>query len=466
MKTTKLHMLARVTSGFLFACVLLSVCVGLLPQALFASAATTTIEQDKQNIKLMEETLAQLQQTASSAASAYEEALAAYESAELDILAAYDAKEALDKDILALQKEIDSTSALLAVYNEQVEYYSAAIAEKEAEIERRYAQFLERIRINYEESFTSYLHLVLASESFADLLYHVDVVASLLDYDKRVLASLDGAKKDLIEMQSTYQTMQYKAQETLNALSVRMPELEEKRAASETLLAELDQKLLELSQKKDATEEEKRLLDEEMKKLEAKIEAEEAEVEAKIRAEQERLRIEREKREEEERKRREEEEKQNQQNQGSSGTGNTQTTTPPKDDGTYMWPTPIAKNTYISSTYGYRTSPITGRQELHNGIDIPAPFGTNIYASRSGTVIIAEWHDSYGNYVVIDHGDGMSTLYAHNSKLLVKAGDTVAQGDVISLCGNTGDSRGNHLHFCVRKDGKPLDPLNYVTLRK
>lgn len=455
MKSSKLHTVTAVLTSILCVSLLLSVCIGILPKASLASAATT-IDEDRQSIKLMEETLAQLKQSSATASTAYEEALAAYESAELDILAAYEAKEALDKEIAALQKEIDSTSALLAVYNEQVEKYSVALVEKEAEIERRHAQFLERIRVNYEESFTSYLHLVLASESFADLLYHVDVVASLLDFDKRVLSSLDQAKKDLTEMQSTYQTMQYKAQETLSALAMRMPELEAKREESELLLVELDQKLLELSEKKDATEEEKRLLDEEMRKLEAKIEAEEAELEEKIRAEQERLRLEQEKREEEERKRREEEAKNNQ-NQGSSSTE-----TPPKDDGTYIWPTP-KKNNYISSYYGYRESPITGRQELHNGIDIPAPFGTNIYASRSGTVIISGWHNSYGNYVVIDHGEGMSTLYAHNSKLLVEVGDIVAQGDVIALCGNTGDSRGNHCHFCVRKNGKPLDPLDYVT---
>ena len=450
--SSKWHTVRGVCAGILAACMLLSVCIGILPHTVLTTAASTT-EEDRQSIKLMEETLAQLKQSSSSASNAYEEALAAYESAELDILAAYEAKEALDKDIIALQNEIDSTSALLAVYNEQVESYAHAIVEKEAEIERRHAQFRERIRVNYEESFTSYLHLVLASESFADLLYHLDVVASLLDYDKRMLSSLDGAKKDLLNMQSMYQTMQYKAQGILDDLTHRMPELEEKRAQSELLLAELDQKLIELSEKKDATEEEKRLLEEEMRKLEQKIDKEEAELEEKIRAEQERLRLER---EEEERKRREEEAKQNQGSSSSSGEKK------PVDDGTYIWPVPT-KHSYISSYYGYRESPITGKQELHNGIDIPAPFGTDIYASRGGTVIISGWHYSYGNYVVIDHGEGMSTLYAHNSKLLVKVGDVVEQGHVIALCGNTGNSRGNHSHFCVRKDGKPLDPLDYVT---
>ncbi|MBQ4055462.1 MAG: M23 family metallopeptidase, partial [Clostridia bacterium] len=127
--------------------------------------------------------------------------------------------------------------------------------------------------------------------------------------------------------------------------------------------------------------------------------------------------------------------------------------------GEFIWPVP--KNiTRISSYFGWRI--LWGRSDYHLGIDIPAAAGTDIYASNGGTVVTATWHYSYGYYVLIDHGGGFATLYAHNSRLLVKAGDVVEQGDVIAKMGTTGSSSGNHLHFEVRKNGKVQNPLNYV----
>ena len=98
----------------------------------------------------------------------------------------------------------------------------------------------------------------------------------------------------------------------------------------------------------------------------------------------------------------------------------------------------------------------------NQGIDIAAYGGSDIISVLSGTVITARWHDSYGYYVVVYHGDGLSTLYAHASKLLVKEGDYVSRGQVIALVGSTGSSTGNHLHFEVRINGETRDPLDYL----
>jgi len=125
-----------------------------------------------------------------------------------------------------------------------------------------------------------------------------------------------------------------------------------------------------------------------------------------------------------------------------------------------LWP--AQKGTYISSYYGNRMHPIYHVMRFHNGIDIPAPGGSNILAAADGKVITASYNSGYGNYVVVYHGNGYSTLYAHSSKLLVSVGQKVSRGDVIALVGTTGSSTGNHLHFEVLIDGSSRDPLNYL----
>ncbi len=121
--------------------------------------------------------------------------------------------------------------------------------------------------------------------------------------------------------------------------------------------------------------------------------------------------------------------------------------------------------TSISSPYGSRIHPISGKQSFHSGIDIPASQGTPIIATRSGTVTIATYNSSYGNYVEINHGDGTSSRYAHmmNGGILVKVGDTVRQGQIIGKVGTTGASTGNHLHFEIRIDGQTTNPTEYVS---
>lgn len=136
-----------------------------------------------------------------------------------------------------------------------------------------------------------------------------------------------------------------------------------------------------------------------------------------------------------------------------------------KDDGKlhFLWPAPAGK--YITSYYGNRIHPITGKWAMHTGIDIGAAGGTNILAAEDGVVVTVIYGETgYGYYVIVYHGDGYSTLYAHCSKILVKVGDQVRRGQVIALVGTTGSSTGNHLHFEVRLNGATKNPLDYVSL--
>jgi murein DD-endopeptidase MepM/ murein hydrolase activator NlpD len=125
--------------------------------------------------------------------------------------------------------------------------------------------------------------------------------------------------------------------------------------------------------------------------------------------------------------------------------------------GELVWPTSGAP----SSSYGYRTHPISGKRKLHAGIDIGAPTGQKIVAATDGLVLSAGWRGGYGLAVVIDHGGGVATLYAHQSRLGVSEGDIVASGQTIGYIGTTGYSTGPHLHFEVRVDGTPVDPMDW-----
>lgn len=116
----------------------------------------------------------------------------------------------------------------------------------------------------------------------------------------------------------------------------------------------------------------------------------------------------------------------------------------------------------LSSKYGYRKDPILWTRKLHEGIDVSAPYGNNIRASASGTVTFAGYMSGYGYAVIIDHGRGLSTLYGHSSKLVVKKGQSVKKGEIIAKIGSSGKSTGPHVHFEVRLNGSPVDPLNYL----
>lgn len=131
--------------------------------------------------------------------------------------------------------------------------------------------------------------------------------------------------------------------------------------------------------------------------------------------------------------------------------------------GEFEWPLPAPYGKdYITSGSGSRYNPVTGMYEnSHGAIDIGAPAMTPIYAAADGTVVMSTWHDSYGNFVKIDHGNGWSTLYAHQTKHVAKVGESVSAGDLIGYVGSTGDSTGNHLHFEIRYNDNRLDPLQF-----
>ncbi|MHB8842558.1 MAG: M23 family metallopeptidase, partial [Candidatus Aquicultor sp.] len=126
--------------------------------------------------------------------------------------------------------------------------------------------------------------------------------------------------------------------------------------------------------------------------------------------------------------------------------------------GGYVWPV----SARITSPFGWRFHPVLGYSRMHTGIDLGCGSGTSVHATKGGTVIMAGWMGGYGNAVVIDHGEGISSLYGHNKSLTVSAGQHVVQGQVIAHSGSTGMSTGPHLHFEIRVNGNPQNPLSFL----
>ena len=317
-------------------------------------------------------------------------------------------KASLDQLASTTQYKIVLSNNLLTQLSNQISMAEDSIAELETQMTETMDKYLERVKETYEDGNASYLELILGSQNISDFLSRIDRINSILEYDRSLMDKYNEQKQSL-EAQKQALEESKAAEEKTNA------ELEADEASYESLSAQQDAYISNLTQSAND-------------KLEMynKVTAAEKQLNAEL-----------------------ESYIQQQQAQSQviySGEG---------------FIRPIASGTgYISSGYGWRD--LWGQPDNHEAVDVACPAGTPIMASSGGTVIRAEWHWSYGNYVIIDHGDGISTLYAHCSALLVSVGTQVSQGDTIALVGMTGSADGNHVHVEVRINGQRVDPNGYI----
>ncbi len=327
-------------------------------------------------------------------------------------------KEYLDSLVLSTQNEIDATKLLIEEYTVKIEEKGKEIEELEAKIDQKYDIMVERLRFTYEEGNASYLEMIFEAKSFADFLMTVERVGSMLDFDRSLMQEL---------------------QDSLNALEEEKYVLEETKKSQEETKESLVNKEADLKQQIEDTLAYIEQLQSDQVALEAEYEKAKA-AEDQANKDIAALLAQRAK-------------------EQAAANKNNSSGYRPVYGGKLIWPVPGYSR--ISSPFGPRT--LWGRYDYHLGIDIPAPAGTDIIASAAGEVLEAKYHYSYGYYILIDHGDGYATLYAHNSQLLVSAGQIVEQGQHIAEMGTTGSSSGNHLHFEVRVNGQVQDPQNYVS---
>lgn len=355
---------------------------------------------------------------------------ATLESGLTDIKSMVKSLEAAKADLDAYVQKLDETVEKI---NSNVEYFNKQIAQKEKELaqteeklteaeavaDEQYEAMKKRVKFMYERGETSYIESLAEARDFAELLNRAEFIRRLSEYDRNMLEQFI-ATRDFISEQKE-EIIRQEA-----ALEADKLKLENEKAAMETLIAEkqkeIDKYEADIAKKQAAINE-----------YEAEIAAQTALIQEyeKIIA-QERKRLEEQKRK-----------------------------AIVYDGGKFKWPAP--SYTRISDDYGWRVHPILGVKQFHNGVDMASPSGSPILAAYDGEVVAADYSSTMGNYVMIDHGDSLITIYMHASSVSVGKGQSVKRGEQIGKVGSTGRSTGPHLHFTVRLNGDYVSPWKYLS---
>lgn len=342
----------------------------------------------------------------------------------------------LDNQISNINTKISEKNDNISDLNEKIIEAEENIADCEKEIEDTYEQLKKRLRAIYMNGEASLWEVLLCSDDISTFLMRSELVSSIAKHDtqlmdklKEQISSLENKKAELIDDKEEMALVKDQLQSEIDELAKKENEMLSSKNKIASTRSNVDSKLkTSMSYLNELDKESK-----EYKDLIKKYESDMAEFEEQIN------RI--------------------LSDEGSSGSGAIA-------EGEMIWPVPY-NNTYITSAYGYRNDPISGKWSGHGGTDISMPggsMGKKIVAAMSGKVIVSTYHSSYGNYVLIDHGNGLSTLYAHCSAVHVSKGQTVTQGEHIANIGSTGYSTGPHLHFEVRVNGTRQDPMNFVSI--
>ncbi len=382
----------------------------------------------------------------------YEQQIAAYEQQQkeaearrqealqnMNDAAAY--KAALEESYELMGRKLETYSSMIVELDKQIDEKSSLIIETEKKIEDTRKQFLGRMASMYEDGNASYLEVILGAKDISDFLTRVDNISVMMEYDQKLIASLTEDKQ-------TLNTALKELEEARKSQEEAFATLQNDKEAYAALIAEANESISQYKDLMESAEQDRMKARAAEDQIDGELSAYLAEL-----AEKERL----------EKLQQQQQQQQNSQNNSSGGSNTNYYTPAPivnNASGDFMWP--LTSYVYISSHFGGRI--LNGSYDFHGATDIATPEGTPIYAAGSGTVVRSEWNNSYGYYVLIDHGNGKSTLYAHQCQPpFVNAGDNVTIGQNIGLVGNTGDSFGAHLHFEFRINGQKVDPEQYVT---
>ena len=350
---------------------------------------------------------------------------------------------------LALDNKIEINRQMIELIGEQIEIYDEIIAEKQAELdkalEKETAQtelLRSRIRAMEENSTYSYASFIFDSSSVTELLSRIGDVNDIMHYDKTLEEEYMAAREDVESIKKSYEEARHEQELLQKELDTKQAELDAQVEAAYTMIADIETLSDDAQAEYDAIAEEEAKAEETLQEAIRKRAAEQA--------------------------------KYNQNNNSNNGGGGNSGGSGGNSGGggssgggsatslsNLQWPVPSC--TLITSRFGYRVAPTTGASTYHGGLDIGAGMGASIVAAGAGDVIYAGAHGGYGNCVMIDHGNGVVTVYAHMSSIGVSYGQYVTAGQYVGAVGSTGVSTGPHCHFEIRINGAQTDPAAYFS---
>lgn len=313
--------------------------------------------------------------------------------------------EELDYEMYQSQKELDNIQGKINNLNKEIKTKEKNIDEANAKKKEEEVLLQKRVRAMYENGEVTYIKLLMDSSSITDFIKRCELADRMVEADRELFNELEELKTKIADEVKALEEDKVVVEAAKRQEADNKEKIATSRSAKNSRVKLLEKDVAELQKQLDRELEESQAIERQLREL--------------------------------------------------SGTS----TVVSKNE-KFIWPAAYSKS--ITCKYGPRIHPITKKKSTHTGIDIRATTGSNVYATASGVVIKAGWNTAYGNMIIIDHGNGITSLYGHASKLVVKVGDTVNQGDIIMKAGSTGYSTGPHLHFEVRKDGTPQDPKNYL----
>ena len=403
-KHMKFTMIRRITALGL----ILVLAAGIPIQA--SSAATEKVTEDDASTKSLQEAQdekAQLEKALKEAQSTIEDLK--------------DSKGDIESKVTELNQQLIDISARITDLENQLTAKSEDIQETKDELAgakereaQQYADMKVRIQFMYENGQTSYLEALLSSRNISEFLNSADYIAQIQSYDRQKLTEYQDTVESIVNLEAQLE-QEYTDLEALKST------VESNKATVAAMMRQKESELADISGDIEDAQSDADY-------YAAEIQAQEELIAAIKRAEAEKA---------------------------AAGVEEH-----PYTGGAFRWPCP--SSTRVTSDYGTRVSPMSGASSNHKGIDIGASAGADIIAAADGTVTAASYSSAAGNYVMIDHGGGLYTVYMHASSLLVSPGQTVSAGDVIAKVGSTGISTGSHLHFGVSLNGSYVSPWSYL----